>query len=131
MTNIQKKPHGNKGRPRHPNCVNPPPSPLGNQYAKGSTTSGAPRTYDYEKEAQDLIEWSTRDDALRLYGFCGPKPYPFQALSEFSEKSVVFAEALVKVKNTLANRSEEYVSKGLIKDVVYNKTAHIYDAEYD
>lgn len=102
---------------------------MGNQYAKGN--SGGISPYDLDKEAKDLLEWSLRDDALRLYGFCDPKPYPFQTLSEFAERSPVFREALIKAKNRLAIRREEHCNKDQLKDVIYNKTAHIYDVEYD
>ena len=108
-----------------------PPAPLGNQYAKGCTTSGRPPIYDYVKEAQDLLDWSLRDDALRLYGFVDDKPYNWDNLREFAEKSTEFSQALVKAKARIAKRREEKVNAGLLKECIYNKTVHFIDLEYD
>jgi crotonobetainyl-CoA:carnitine CoA-transferase CaiB-like acyl-CoA transferase len=109
----------------------PPRPPLGNQYAKGSTTNGAPRKYDLEEEAKELLKWSLKADSLRLYGFTFNKDYPTQRLEEFAKRSPVFADAIIIAKNRLAMRREQYacLDKTGIPAHVYNKTAHIYDHE--
>lgn len=104
------------------------PAPKGNKYAVGN--SGGKAKYDLDREAKDLLEWSLRDDALRLYGFTNPKDYDWDDLDDFAKRSEVFSLALKKAKKRLALRREDYVSKGLLKECVYNKTMHIYDKEY-
>lgn len=105
-------------------------APFGNQNALGHGC-GRPPTYDYEEEARKLLEWSLRDDALRLYGFTDDKDYCTSDLSFFAEKSVIFSKALVKAKERLAFRRESYCNQELLCATVYNKTSHIYDHELE
>lgn len=105
-------------------------APKGNKNALGSTTNGRPpKIYNLEKEAEDLLKWSLRDDALRLYGFTDNKDYCASDLAGFSKESIVFKKALNKAKERLANRREQYANDEMICTVVYNKTCHIYDHE--
>jgi len=105
-------------------------APIGNKNAVGHGC-GRPPTYDYEEEARKLLEWSLRDDALRLYGFTDDKDYCTSDLSFFAEKSIIFSKALSKAKERLAIRRESYCNQELICSTVYNKTSHIYDHELE
>lgn len=104
------------------------PAPLGNQYAKGHGC-GRPPKYDLVKEAEDLLEWSTFDSSLRLYGFTDKKDYCVSDLCEFAKKEPLFSVALKKAKERLANRREEHCNDDMLCKAVYDKTNHIYDHE--
>jgi len=104
------------------------PAPLGNQYAKGHGF-GRPAKYDLVKEAEDLLEWSTYDSSLRLYGFTDKKDYCASDLCEFAKREPIFSAALKKAKERLANRREEHCNDEMLCRAVYDKTNHIYDHE--
>ena len=84
--------------------------------------------YDIEKEADELLQWSLQDDALRLYAFVDKKPYAYSKLADFSNRSSYFREALEKAKNRIALRREDLVNHGMIAQCVYTRTHHIYDS---
>lgn len=102
-------------------------APIGNQNAKGSTTNGAPEKYDLEKEAQDLLDWSKKDNSFSLYDFTDPKDYAAKDLSYFASRSIVFSDALKKAKERISRRREVGVHSGTIDRTVWGRTARIYD----
>lgn len=92
---------------------------------------GRPLEYteeEIENQANDLLQWSLGDDALRLYGFVDKKPYAYSKLAEFAKKNIRFREALEKAKNRIADRREDLANHGMIASHVYNRTHHIYDS---
>lgn len=86
-----------------------------------------PPEYDLDKEADDLLAWSLRDDALSLYQFTDPKPYPTQDLFDFARRNASFGLALKKAKNRIAIRREQKCNSGELNTTVYAKTIHNYD----
>lgn len=102
-------------------------APYGNQNALGSTTSGRPLEYDLEKEAQDLIEWSKREDAITLYDFTDSKEYLAQQLSQFANQNVVFSLALKKAKERIARKRERLAASEKMHFGVWKTSYRLYD----
>ena len=69
----------------------------GNQAAAGSS-------YDLNAEGIALDEWSKRDDAVALVGFCVERDIYAQRLYEWRDKSQAFAEILNKTQTRIAHR---------------------------
>jgi len=95
------------------------PAPEGHAPYPGCETGGRPPRYDLDNEADELLEWSKQDDALRLYAFVDNKDYDYSKLSSFANRSEKFKKALAKAKDRIAYRREALVSQGLIAQCVY------------
>ncbi len=86
-----------------------------------------PRIYDYEKEADDLLEWAKKPNSICLYGFCAQKPYLAQDLTDFSSRSDKFALAIKKAKQLIAYNRLNQVNENKLKESVYHRSARLYD----
>ena len=89
--------------------------------------NGRPREHDYEKEADDLEEWSKSDDAISLYQFTDKKPYLAQDLADFANGSVKFRLALKKAKERIGCRRELLVHTNKFNYGVWARAARLYD----
>lgn len=101
----------------------------GDKHKVRNTAIGRPREYDYEKEAQELDEWSQTDDALNLVDFTDKKPYLAQDLTDFAQRSIAFALALRKAKERINRRRERAVAEGRLNYGVWNRYASLRDKE--
>lgn len=82
-------------------------APLGNQNAKGCTTSGSPKIYTDEwisNEAKLFMEWMTRPDSLYFTTFAVERGYTHQRLTEFAEVNIEFSDALKYAKHWQLSR---------------------------
>ena len=77
---------------------------IGNQAACGST-------YDLVAETKALDEWSKRDDALALCGFCVERDIYAQRVYEWRDAYAPFAEILNKAKMRIAHRQRQRLHK--------------------
>lgn len=100
-------------------------APKGNQYAKGSTTSGAPAIYTdewIENEAKLLIQWFDVPRNIWLKGFALTRGYDPARLDEFADKSSVFSQALKKAKEL---QQFKLIDKGLFNETNANLTKFV------
>ena len=107
-------------------------APLGHPPYNVNGEGGVKPKYDeefYNKEADELLEWSTLYSSFRLYGFTNTKDYCVDDLQYFASRSDRFSRALRKAKERLALRREDGASDGVLPIPIHNKTAHIYDHE--
>jgi hypothetical protein len=102
-------------------------APIGNKYACGNPNSGRPPSYDIEKMAEDLLEWCLSPSSISLLGFANKHRMPPQNISEWAQKSNVFAEALMIAKSELGERRERLVSFGKLDRAAFSKAQHMYD----
>lgn len=93
---------------------------------KGS--GGRPSKYDLDKEAEDLLKWSLRDDATCLYQFTYDKPYIAEKLDDFARRNENFGFAFKKAKERIGVRREQKTNEGKFNFGVYNRSATIYNA---
>lgn len=105
-------------------------APKGNQYAKGCKTSGRPRVYDYEEEAQALLEWSKKDDSFTLYGFTTERGYPAERLSEWAKVCDELSQALRLAKEAISNRLITGAVTKKYSDSAAMKVLPLYSKEY-
>lgn len=85
-------------------------APLGNQNAKGSTTNGIKPIYNMEDEAKAIEEWSKLYSSIHLAEFALSRGTYAVRLYEWRDKSVVFAEALHRAKDRLAQRLRQMMN---------------------
>ncbi len=86
-----------------------------------------PREYDYEAEAELLLEWSLKDDSISLYAFTDDKLYLAQDLTDFAKRCPKFAFALKKAKNRIVVRREKRLNSGDLNQAAWNRSASLYD----
>jgi len=82
-------------------CTNP--FAKGNQLAAGSS-------YDLQVEAKALDDWSKRDDATAMVGFCVSRDIYPQRVYEWVDQCPRFAEAFKMAKVRIAHRIRERVN---------------------
>lgn len=86
------------------------PAPFGNKNASG-------KSYDMEKEAKFLDEWSKKPDALALVEYCVERDIYAQRVYEWRDESSLYAETLKKAKMRIASRLRKKLHD---KDNPYN-----------
>lgn len=106
------------------------PAPKGNQYGKGSTTSGRPPKFDLDEEAKALLEWAQDEESLVLREFAAIRNYSAQEkLNEYAERSDVFREAYNKARVLIGSRREKLIIKGKGHPAAFQRYAALYDRE--
>ncbi len=100
-------------------------APKGNKNALGNQ-GGRPPKYDLLIEAQELLEWSLKDDSTAIYQFTNLKEYCADELNDFADRCSVFALALKKAKERVGQRREQKCSTGEMNYGVWNRSAPIY-----
>lgn len=93
----------------------------------GCETGGAPPKYDLLKEAQDLLDWSTKPDSTTLYDFTYFKDYLATELTVFAQREPKFALALKKAKERIGKNREIQCSKQTMNYGVWSRSAAMYD----
>lgn len=92
---------------------------------------GRPRKYDLEKEAQDLLDWSKKDDSIALWGFTEDKDYCAEDLSDFAKDCEAFSQALRKAKERVGKRRELKCNNSSLNYGIWARGARIYDRLLD
>ena len=100
-------------------------APFGNQNGLGH---GRPPEYDVIKEADELLAWAKKDQAIILLDFVNPKPYTRHKLAEFARQSDYFRRALEKAHELIASRREHFLHSGNFNQVAFNRYQHNYDS---
>lgn len=88
---------------------------------------GRPPVYDLVKEANDLLEWSLREDATNILQFSNPKPYDVTELYEWAGRDYDFNRALCKARQRIAANREKAASAGTLIRSGYERYAAVYD----
>lgn len=108
-------------------------APKGNQFAAGNS-GGRPKTRDPIAMAKALDEWSQREDALALVGFCAENSISAQSVSELRDLSEEFLEVLKVARARIANRLHTGAYNGKFNTAYilrmigqYDKFIHDYD----
>lgn len=101
-------------------------APKGSKNALGNS-GGRPPEWDLDKEADELLEWSLKEDSTSLYQFTDLKEYLAQQLSQFAEQNTKFSLALRKAKERIGIRRERGANIGTIRNNVWERYAPVYD----
>ena len=80
-----------------------------------------------EKEADALLEWCQRDDAIMLTKFCAEREIIADDISHWEANNNKFARALKLAKLNIAARREEMVNKEQMNYGVYQRYQAMYD----
>lgn len=97
------------------------------RYIKDPPKQGRPRKYDLYKEAEDLNEWSLKEDSIYLEQFTDKKDYSATSLANFSDLNPSFAEALKKAKDRISLRMKQGVNSSSFNYGIWNRYAAVND----
>ncbi len=86
-----------------------------------------PRTYDYDKLAEEILEWAEQEDSINLCAFCVERGYLPGTLWDIQQKHEPFAQAYEFARMRLAERRERMLNA----DMLNAGSFHRYQAQYD
>jgi len=107
-------------------------APKGNQNAKGHGF-GRPRKWSekqVEDEADFLVEWAQRDDALVLGTCYGMRGYSYETSLRWAKENEIYAYAKELTKTIVGARREVQALKGRIDAGLVRASLATYDPEY-
>ena len=96
----------------------------------GITKNGAPRKYNRDDIALQMLKWSELDTSTNLNGFCSvcvPRITP-DTLLDWVVSDHHFAKTYKTVKCIIANRREGFLNTGKLHSMGFQLTAGFYDA---
>jgi len=89
---------------------------------------GRPIKYNKDEWAEKLYEWSKKDDAINLVGFCADNDIPSEYLSVWAKENDNFSQSLKIAKLKIAQRREKLVSEGKLYHGAWQRGAGVYDS---
>jgi hypothetical protein len=86
-----------------------------------------PRFYDYEKIADELLEWAELETSINLCQFCADRNYVVKSFYDWKEKSPYFRDAWELTKMRLAERRERLLNADLLNYGTWARHAKRFD----
>jgi len=89
--------------------------------------AGAPRTYDREKIANDILEWVKLDSSINLCEFCALNLIPANIILRWSREDDEFRTTYDIVRQFIGFRREQKLAEGKLHVKAYDLNAKTYD----